>query len=246
MKMCTKSLAFSIAPFRPIKQHRGQSLLSFASSRSYSSPVNHDVPLAKQKYVPSSGTYPRGFLVSGTHVGVKPSNTHSPDLALIVSETPCSAAAVFTKNKFQAAPVTVSRATLRTCNGEELRAVIINSGCANAVTGEGGIEDAHSMASAVDACLDTTSSQSKASKTLVMSTGVIGQRLPMSKILPGIRTAYSSLASTHDSWLTTARAICTTDTFPKLISRTFTLPSDPGTRYSLAGMAKVHKANSPS
>ena len=245
IKMCTKSSAFSTALIRPIKQHRGKYPVFFAFPRSYSSPVNHDVPLAKQKYVPSSGTYPRGFLVSGTHVGVKSSNTHSPDLALIASETPCSAAAVFTKNKFEAAPVTVSRATLRACRGKDMRAIIINAGCANAVTGKCGIEDAHSMAAAVDTCLSTATSQRETSGTLVMSTGVIGQPLPMSKILPGIRAAHSSLDSTHDSWLTTARAICTTDTFPKLISRTFTLPSSPGITYSLAGMAKVHMADNP-
>ncbi|OXN18791.1 hypothetical protein CDV57_09363 [Aspergillus fumigatus] len=71
-----------------------------------------------------------------------------------------------------------------------------------------------------------------------MSTGVIGQRLPISKILNKIPTAHENLASTHDAWLTTARAICTTDTFPKLLSRTFALPSSPGRTYSLAGMTK--------
>jgi glutamate N-acetyltransferase / amino-acid N-acetyltransferase len=76
--------------------------------------------------------------------------------------------------------------------------------------------------------------------TLVMSTGVIGQRLPIQKILNGIPAAHSAIASTHQSWLTTARAIMTTDTFPKLLSTTFTLPSShhSGTTYSLAGMTK--------
>jgi glutamate N-acetyltransferase / amino-acid N-acetyltransferase len=76
--------------------------------------------------------------------------------------------------------------------------------------------------------------------TLVMSTGVIGQRLPIRKILNGIPAAHSALASTHQSWLTTARAIMTTDTFPKLLSTNFTLPSShhSGTIYSLAGMTK--------
>jgi len=71
-----------------------------------------------------------------------------------------------------------------------------------------------------------------------MSTGVIGQRLPISRILSGIPNAYSSLESTHDSWLRTARAICTTDTFPKLASKTFCLPSSPSTTYTIAGMTK--------
>ena len=140
--------------------------------RKYSAPVDGSVPAAKQKYVPRSGSYPKGFLVSGIHVGVKPSNKTMPDLTLISSEVPASAAAVFTKNKFQAAPVTVSREILQKRSGQGIRAIIINSGCANAVTGKGGLEDATSMATAVDEHYpkDTDS----ANRTLVMSTGVIG------------------------------------------------------------------------
>ncbi|KKK22486.1 arginine biosynthesis bifunctional protein [Aspergillus rambellii] len=202
--------------------------------RSYSAPADIAIPASKRKYIPSSGTYPKGFLVSGTHVGVKASNTKFPDLALISSETPCSAAAVFTTNKFQAAPVQISKNILATRRGEGIRSVVINSGCANAVTGKGGLEDAANMSAKVDECNGLSESKS----TLVMSTGVIGQRLPISKILDKIPAAHASLSSTHDAWLTTARAICTTDTFPKLISRTFTLPSSPGHTYSLAGMTK--------
>src|SRR5690349_15541341 len=80
-----------------------------ACFRNYSAPLNGTIPASKQKYVPTSGTYPQGFLVSGTHVGVKPSNKTNPDLGFLVSEVPCGGAAVFTKNKFQAAPVTISR-----------------------------------------------------------------------------------------------------------------------------------------
>ncbi|KAL2220036.1 Arginine biosynthesis bifunctional protein ArgJ beta chain [Thermoascus aurantiacus ATCC 26904] len=201
--------------------------------RCYSAPLDMVIPASKKKYIPTSGTYPKGFAVSGTHVGVKASNTKFPDLALISSETPCSAAAVFTTNKFQAAPVQVSKDTLRKRQGRGIRSVVINSGCANAVTGKGGLEDAVNMAAKVDECngLDEPS-------TLVMSTGVIGQRLPIQKILNMIPFAHANLSSTHEAWLTTARAICTTDTFPKLISRTFTLPSSPGRTYSLAGMTK--------
>ncbi|PLB34084.1 bifunctional ornithine acetyltransferase/N-acetylglutamate synthase [Aspergillus candidus] len=201
--------------------------------RHYSAPLDMAVPAAKQKFIPSSGSYPKGFLVSGTHVGVKASNTKYPDLALISSETPCSAAAVFTTNKFQAAPVQVSKDILATRKGEGVHSVVINSGCANAVTGKGGVEDAVSMGKTVDEC-----SGLNEPSTLVMSTGVIGQRLPISKILSKIPTAHKGLSSTHDAWLTTARAICTTDTFPKLLSQTFTLPSNPGRTYSLAGMTK--------
>ena len=207
----------------------------FTQVRSYSTPVDKTIPLAKQKYVPTSGTYPKGFLVSGTHVGVKPSNKSFPDIALLTSEKPCTAAAVFTQNKCQAAPVTVSRETLERCSGDGIRAIIVNSGCANAVTGKGGLEDAIAMESTVDSNL---SPQRKESSTLVMSTGVIGQRLPIKKILHGIPNAFQALKPDHESWLATARSICTTDTFPKLMSTTFDLPSYPGTTFSLAGMTK--------
>ncbi|KAJ6053611.1 uncharacterized protein N7446_009623 [Penicillium canescens] len=201
--------------------------------RCYSAPLDMAIPASKQRYIPASGSYPQGFQVSGTHVGVKASNTRFPDLALIASDTPCSAAAVFTTNKFQAAPVQVSKKTLHSRKGEGIRAVVINSGCANAVTGKGGLEDAVQMGRKVDECNGVENDSS-----LVMSTGVIGQRLPITKILDRIPTAHSTLASTHEAWLMTARAICTTDTFPKLLSRTFTLPSSPNLTYRLAGMTK--------
>ena len=120
-------------------------------------------------------------------------------------------------------------------NGEGVRAIVINSGCANAVTGKGGLEDATSMADAVDVCFEPKPSPSS---TIVMSTGVIGQRLPITKILNRIPTAYDTLSAVHTSWLATARAICTTDTFPKLLSKTFSLPSSPSITYAIAGMTK--------
>jgi glutamate N-acetyltransferase / amino-acid N-acetyltransferase len=143
--------------------------------RYYSAPLDGTIPAAKQKYVPTSGTYPKGFLVSGTHVGVKPTNKSTPDLAFLASETPCAAAAVFTKNKFQAAPVTVSRDMLKRRNNTGIRSVIVNSGCANAVTGKGGMEDAEKMGAEADRCFDAPS-DGKGGSTIVMSTGVIGQR----------------------------------------------------------------------
>lgn len=178
-------------------------------------------------------------MVSGTHVGIKPSNSHFPDLALLTSELPCSAAAVFTKNKFQAAPVIVSQETLQKRSGEGIRAIIINAGCANAVTGKRGLEDAVSMGKTLDSALPPVPQpDTDISSSLVMSTGVIGQRLPIRKILENIPKAIANLDNTHDAWLATARSICTTDTFPKLLSTTFTLPSSPNITYSLAGMTK--------
>jgi glutamate N-acetyltransferase / amino-acid N-acetyltransferase len=115
-------------------------------------------------------------MVSGTYVGVKPTNKSTPDLAFLASESPSAAAAVFTKNKFQAAPVTVSRDTLKRRANSGIRAIIVNSGCANAVTGKGGLEDAEKMGAEADRCFDPPT-DGKGGTSLVMSTGVIGQRL---------------------------------------------------------------------
>lgn len=169
--------------------------------------------------------------MGGIHCGVK-RDGKSLDLALVVSELPCSAAAVFTKNVFKAAPVVVSRDMLNSSGGTGVRGLVVNSGCANAVTGKGGIEDADAMGKMVDKLLD----ESKAG-TIVMSTGVIGQRLPIKKILAGIPIAFKKLSQSHEAWLNTAKAICTTDTFPKFCSRSFTLPGS-SAEYRIAGMAK--------
>ncbi|POS87650.1 Arginine biosynthesis bifunctional protein ArgJ 1 beta chain, partial [Erysiphe pulchra] len=194
------------------------------------------VPICKQKYVPASGTYPKGFKVSGTHIGVKKSNKSAPDLAFLTSESLCSAAAVFTRNRFQAAPVTYSRQVLEKRANCGIRSVIVNSGCANAVTGKGGMEDAEKMGAAADNCFGHSGDGQ--GRTVVMSTGVIGQRLPIDKITNGIPNAYFQLGSSHDHWLDAAQAICTTDTYPKLLSRTFKLPSSPSVEYRIAGVAK--------
>ena len=227
-------------------------------SRYYSAPLDSSIPPAKEKYVPKSGTYPKGFLVSGTHAGVKPTNTKFPDIALVTSEEPCAGAAVFTTNKFQAAPVTVSRDMLQKRNGQGVRGIVVNSGCANAVTGKGGVEDAISMGQKLDQCFKDggAADDGKGGSAIVMSTGVIGQRydpillyfgqleayswtsLPIQRILNKIPVGYANLSSTHKDWLTAARAICTTDTFPKLVSSTFQLPSSPNVTYSIAGMSK--------
>ncbi|KAI1113748.1 arginine biosynthesis bifunctional protein ArgJ [Nemania sp. NC0429] len=187
--------------------------------------------LAKATSRISAPTFPKGFKASGTIVSVKPKNTTKPDLALIASETPCSAAAVVTKTKFHAAPITFSRKLLES-NSSKIRGVIINSGNANAVTGPGGLADAKAMSEVADHYLGATES------TLVMSTGVIGQRLPIKKILDGVPAAHAALGGTYTNWLECATAICTTDTFPKLKSRTFTLPSSPSVEYCIAGMTK--------
>ncbi|GAP93219.1 putative arginine biosynthesis bifunctional protein [Rosellinia necatrix] len=189
-----------------------------------------DVPKVKGR-LPQTFTYPKGFKASGTIVGVKPNNTTKLDLAFIASQKPCTAAAVVTKTKFHAAPITFSRKLLES-HSSNIRGVIINSGNANAVTGPGGLADAAAMSQAADECLGANNSM------LVMSTGVIGQRLPIKKILDGVPAAHEALGDTDAHWLDCATAICTTDTFPKLTSTTFTLPSAPSIEYRIAGMTK--------
>ncbi|KAF3053391.1 hypothetical protein E8E11_011847 [Didymella keratinophila] len=246
----TATLLFIASPYvaRPermletcfkLESYRGSA--SFATAR-FCLDIRHcdgTIPAAKKKYIPTTGTYPLGFKAGSAHVGVKASNTRFDDLALIASDSPCAGAAVFTTNKFQAAPVTVSRDLLKSRKGEGIRSVIINSGCANAVTGKGGIEDATLMGRETDQAFvkDNNGEDDGQSRSIVMSTGVIGQRLPIQKIVSKIPTAYYNLGDTHEHWLGTAKAICTTDTFPKLVSKTFTLPSSQE-EYHIAGMTK--------
>jgi glutamate N-acetyltransferase/amino-acid N-acetyltransferase len=150
-------------------------------------------------------TTPRGFRFAGVTCDLK--KTGDPDLALIASDRPCAATAVFTRNRFPSAHVLYDRALLAQ-NPEGLRAVAINAGVANACTGVPGLKDAAAMATAVEQALGLP-----ARSCVIMSTGVIGPRLPMAKIGTGIRDAAAALAA--DGWEASARAIMTTDTRPK-------------------------------
>jgi glutamate N-acetyltransferase/amino-acid N-acetyltransferase len=152
---------------------------------------------------------PLGFTFAGVAAGIK--KTGASDLALIVSDRPCSAAATFTRNAFPAAPVLYDRALVAE-NAAGLRAVAINAGCANACTGEAGLADAEAMASLAEAALGLP-----VRSTAVMSTGVIGPRLPMDKIAAGIQQAAG--ARSPDGWDAASRAIMTTDTRPKIAFR---------------------------
>lgn len=151
-------------------------------------------------------TAPAGFRSAALHCGIK-AIAGALDLAVIVTDGPASAAALFTTNLAQAAPVLVSREHLAQSGGVA-RAVVVNSGCANACTGDQGMADARQMGSAVADALGCAPEQ-----VLVASTGVIGVNLKMSVLMPGIRDAMSSLARGKGD--ETARAIMTTDPFPK-------------------------------
>jgi glutamate N-acetyltransferase/amino-acid N-acetyltransferase len=156
-------------------------------------------------------TSPRGFRAAGVACGIKrrpATATSAPlDLALIVTEAPVAAAAVFTTNRAVAAPVVVSREHLQRSGGRA-RAVVINSGCANAATGAAGMRVAHEMAAAVAEALGCAADQ-----VLVASTGVIGVQLDIAKIRTGVGLAVRDLDARGSDAAT--RAIMTTDPFPK-------------------------------
>ncbi|KAI8977004.1 ArgJ family protein [Mycotypha africana] len=197
------------------------------SSTSIQSSYQH-LSTRKQSFIPKSGIYPMGFRASGVAANIK--KNKNKDVALIVSDTPCTAAAVFTTNKFQAAPVIVSKETL-SLNNDQIYAVVTNSGCANAVTGSQGLLDAQKMRSIVDELVQQKNS------ALTMSTGVIGQPLPMEKVERGIRNAYTELSADHqEGWMKAAEAFMTTDTFPKLKSGEF--KSSQEKSFRIAGIAK--------
>ncbi|TFY74505.1 hypothetical protein EWM64_g9507 [Hericium alpestre] len=189
------------------------------------------VPLKAHHHKPiPDEVFPKGYVVSGTHCGVK-KNPNALDLGIILSTSPrpTSAAACFTRNAFKAAPVLVSQDVLQQGAGRA-RALVVNSGCANAVTGKQGLEDAWVMVHATDALLSPAPTRHD---TLVMSTGVIGQTLPIAKIVAGIE-ASTALGAGFSAWERAARAFMTTDTFPKLRARTFSIG---GREFRMAGVA---------
>ncbi len=147
-------------------------------------------------------TAPLGFTAAGVAAGIKKDRL---DLALLAADRPATAAAVFTTNRAQAAPVMVSREHL--AQGRA-RAVVVNAGCANAATGERGLADARETASLVAKGL-----RCEAREVAIASTGVIGVHLPMDKLRAAIPRAVAGLS--RDGGEAAARAIMTTDTRPK-------------------------------
>jgi glutamate N-acetyltransferase/amino-acid N-acetyltransferase len=152
-------------------------------------------------------TAPQGYLAAGVSAGIKKKGL---DLAVVFSSQPASAAAVFTLNRVQAAPVLLSKEHLKLSRGR-IRAILVNSGCANACTGERGMQDAQISARCLASHLNVESCQ-----IFVSSTGVIGSFLPIPKIVKGIAAAVSALNSKGGT--AAARAIMTTDTHEKLVA----------------------------
>ena len=153
-----------------------------------------------------SVTAPKGFRAAGVSAGVKASG--AKDVALIVGDSEVTAAAVFTRNQAAAAPVHVSREQLS--RNKEMRAVVLNSGCANAATGAGGIADARAMVNAAASAVGCTHEA-----VLVCSTGGIGQPLPVKRVIEGIAVAGERLGRGAEAGTAAAEAIMTTDTVPK-------------------------------
>ncbi len=187
----------------------------------------------------------RGFAAIGVHAGFRP-DPERLDMALVVADEPCAAAATFTTNVFCAAPVRVSREHLdEGAPGQPAygcaRAVVVNSGIANAATGERGLDAARETCELVGEAVGCP-----ADEVLVASTGVIGQHLRLEPFAAGVPAALAALAAPDapdaraEQGLTAARAIMTTDTRPKYGAVTFAGDAIgyPGATFTVGGMAK--------
>lgn len=168
-------------------------------------------------------TAPQGFITAGVKAGIKVSGNH--DVAVIYSTVPAACGAVFTQNKMCAAPVLVSREVNKEAYAQ---AIVVNSGCANACTGEQGLQDAQKMQAHAAELLGIEPKQ-----VFVCSTGVIGQFLPMDKLFTGIDDAVDSLDENEGE--SCAMAIQTTDTFIKKAAYEVNIG---GKKVTVAGIAK--------
>ncbi|MBN1621910.1 MAG: bifunctional glutamate N-acetyltransferase/amino-acid acetyltransferase ArgJ [Endomicrobiales bacterium] len=155
--------------------------------------------------------FPKDFAALGIHCGIKKENKKK-DLALFYSEYPCKASVLSTSNIVKAAPVLLNNKAVKE-NKNAFRAVIVNSGCANACTGKHGMQDAMEMCKLVADGLKL-----KQKEVLVASTGVIGAFLPMKKVKKGIETITDRIQKSHNE-ISAVQAIMTTDTKRKISSR---------------------------
>ena len=174
----------------------------------------------------------RLFAVPGISLGVAKAGIRKPDradLLVIRVDSGAHAAAVFTQNRLCAAPVTVAREHLSTLGSNEtIRALVINTGYANAGTGKDGLGDARAVCQQTAQLLACATTQ-----VLPFSTGVIMERLPLERIKAGLPQCMANMRA--DNWLKAAEAIMTTDTVPKAVSRQVVLN---GTRVTVSGIAK--------
>ena len=167
---------------------------------------------------------PKGFLASGIRAGIRKKR---PDLGLIVAEGGANAAAVFTQNRFLAAPVVLAKSSLKKTGGH-VKAVVVNAGCANAVTGRPGLDAAKRVRSRAAEIL-----RCDVDEIFLASTGVIGVVLPDKKVTEALPDAVARLSTGGIAAL--SHAILTTDVGPKVAQATFTIG---GKRARIVGVAK--------
>lgn len=165
----------------------------------------------------------KGFLVGAGSGKMKKNGSN--DVCIIVSDRPCTAAGVFTKNQVVGEPVTLNRRTLPLASH---RAIVANSKYSNVCTGTEGLRNAEEMAARVAAFCKCAPEE-----VFVASTGIIGQQVPMEKMRVGIDAAWK--ARKADAWLAGTKAIMTTDTYPKLVRHTVMLDNK---KITIGGMAK--------
>ncbi len=181
--------------------------------------------MGKFRVIKGGVTSAKGFRAAGVPAEIKYKGRN--DVALIVADEPCAAAAVFTTNKVAAAPVLYDREVVK--NGR-IQAILANSGCANACTGEDGLKDAKlsALVTAGELGIDPK-------LVLVASTGVIGRRLPMERLLAGMKAAKAALGRTAEHGLAAEKAVMTTDTKPKQAAVVCTIG---GRKVTIGGMSK--------
>lgn len=187
---------------------------------------------AQLRFVAGGGvTSAKGFRAAGVHGGFR-DDPDRLDMALVVADEPCACAATFTRNVFCSAPVQVSREHLDGCGYGVAQAVVINSGNANAATGEKGLQAARETAMIVGEAIGCPPEE-----VMVASTGVIGVHLPLEPFRVGVPKAVSALSQEGDA---AARAIMTTDTVPKAAAVRFDGDGIgyPGATFTVGGMAK--------
>jgi len=177
------------------------------------------------KKISGSITSPKGYRATGSHIGIKECKK---DLALIFSEAPAKAVGVFTSNVVKASSILWNQNLIQNPNG--VRAIVVNSGNANACTGDIGAKHTEVMASELASCLGVDKNQ-----VLVASTGIIGVPLPIDIIISGINNTYEKLGNTTSDAKLAAEAIMTTDTSPKQISVEFSID---GKKIRIGGIAK--------
>lgn len=177
----------------------------------------------------SENSIPGGFRFAGLHCGIKP---EQPDLALIVPDSPCVAAGVYTQNLVRAACIDWNRKITPT---DGLRGIVVNSGNANACTGEQGAIDNRMMAGTLARQLSQPESEVSAEQILVLSTGVIGRPMPMAAVRQGIVAASRQLGDRGDDFFAASTAILTTDHRRKTVQKHGFAGSTP---FAIAAMAK--------